>query len=131
MLITCLSPQGYGSITPIVMTNDLQIRGNTPSRVLKEGEIFDRTKELCADQKEKVICVDSRTTNACIGDTGGGLMALRNGRTYVVGVLAMPMVRLNEDAGEVEICTNGNYVSRLSYYRHFIEQQIGDNYCAV
>ena len=49
----------------------------------------------------------------------------------VVGALAMPMVQLNDDAKEIEICTKGYYVTRLSYYRHFIEQQIGDNYCAV
>ena len=125
---------GYGSTTPLTITNDLRLEGHNPSPNFKEGLVRDVTKEKCANAKDQFICVDgiegSNKANPCIGDTGSALVSESNGKSYVVGVTGFPLMKLLGH-GKIGLCESGAFVARLStaINRKFIETHVGDDYC--
>ena len=125
---------GYGSTTPITITNDLQLIGFNGSKNFKEGPVSDITLDHCDIMKDTVICVagfsGKNKTNVCVGDTGSPLISESNGKSYVVGITSFP-IQNSLPNGNIELCTLGNFVVRLSspIYKQFLESVVGDDYC--
>ena len=128
---TNLKTVGYGSMNPVIMTNDFRLLGHKPSKNLKEALLRDVTGE---NEKDELISVDGiegrNKANPCLNDGGSPLVTDSNGKSYVVGVIGYPQMKLI-GGGNVELCTTGAYTARLSTpsARNFIEAHVGDDYC--
>lgn len=125
---------GYGSVTPITVTNDLQLSGYNQSTSFKEGQVRDVTKDKCDPAKDVFICVDGiegrNKVNVCLGDTGSPLISESNGKSYVVGITGFPLMKILT-GGSIELCSSGSFVARLSseINKSFLESVVGDDYC--
>lgn len=125
---------GYGSTTPVIITNDLQVSGLNYSTNFKEGKVRDVTDDKCGAAKDVFICVDGipgiNKANVCIGDTGSPLTTESNGKTYVVGLTGFPLMKFLS-GGKLELCSSGTFAARLSndIHKSFIESVVGNDYC--
>ena len=126
---------GYGSVTPVNFTSDLQILGYSPPKTLREGQVRDITTRNCGGPlSNEFICVNgiegSNKTNVCLGDTGSPLISEWNGKSFVVGLTGFPFMKV-QSGGILELCTTGNFAARLSSptSKDFIESVVGEDYC--
>lgn len=85
----------------------------------------------CVKKMQELICTDDPIfdNHICLGDVGTSLAEVRNGKSYVVGVATIPNSKTVRFLKEIELCSSGTNVARLSYYKDWIEKIVGDNYC--